>query len=84
MKLLVVLLGLLVSTPALASDDCAEQRRKNPKAACTLEIEAEKLEGQTVGPAGERLGGRREAARGELIRYRTDWNDRLIQATLRL
>jgi hypothetical protein len=87
MKRLVIAMALLLSTPALAqkpSDDCAVQRKKNPKAACSLEIEGSEVEGGKVGPVGDRLSGRREAGRGELIRYRVDWNDKMISSTRRL
>ena len=87
MKLRVIAMVLLVSAPALAqkkSDDCAEQRRRNPKAACTLEIEGSTLEGQNAGPPGETVTGRKDSERGSLIRVRSDWNDRLISSTRRM
>ena len=63
------------------SDSCAEQRKRDPKKACTLAIEGSDLDGERISPNGDRLLARRDASFGSLIRYRTTMVDKLAKDT---
>jgi hypothetical protein len=64
--------------PVKKSDDCAEQRKKDPKAACTLEIDGDEIGGERVAPGGDVLLARREATKTSLIRIRTNMVDKVL------
>jgi hypothetical protein len=85
---LVVLVSLVVPTvasaqskgaPAKRSDSCAEQRKKNPNAVCTLDIEGSELDGERVTPNGEQILAHPPAKFGSLIRYRESMVDKMAR-----
>ena len=64
----------MISSAAFAqdkrSDSCAEQRKRDPKAVCKLDIEGSTLDGERISPDGERILAHPPALFGSLIRYR--------------
>ena len=65
--------------PAKRSDSCAEQRKQDPKAVCTLDIEGSDVDGEKVTPNGEQILAHPPARFGSLIRYRETMVDKLVK-----
>jgi hypothetical protein len=71
--------GAKPNPPVKRSDDCAEQRKKDKQAVCTLNIEGVSLDGKVIGPDGMQATGRVAGGRSSLLRLRTDFVDNIVR-----
>ena len=85
-KILAAVLFAVLAVPAIASaqsrpsDDCAVQRRHNPKAACQLAIEGDSLTGKVIGPNGDAITVYQQPGIISLIRVRVSFDDMIMRS----
>jgi hypothetical protein len=73
-------IGAKVSKGHKKGDSCAEQRKRNPKADCSLDIEGSDVDGNKVGPNIEDVHGvGNRPPPTSLIKVRGDFNDKIVK-----
>lgn len=75
--LIVSLVGLFVSTPALAQDASGDQREIRYKQREEIDFDVVDVTGELVKPQGQLLLERRKASFNPLIKLRADFNEEM-------
>ncbi len=60
---------------------CAEQKKRNPKADCQLNIEGDKIDGTKIGPGGDEFLERKFVEHTSLISIRLTMVDKIIKSS---
>jgi hypothetical protein len=75
-----LLLGSGLAAAEEREKDCAAQRRGNPNVVCQVSIEGDTIERELPKWLDETIVARNPAEHGSLIRWRTDFLDRIVRS----